>query len=326
MEPEVAGAAPVFHPNFMPKTYSKNVKLYSAFIAPLKLILVLLFFAVFLYGAFSLDRDISRQVEKHSNVENNKKINKKPLADILYPASYVRLLTPSPSKEPEVAVGFCLRVPVILYHHIEPYEQAKSEGHAQLTVDSGWFEKQMKYLSEHGYTTISAEDLVNALLSHQQIPGKPVVVTIDDGYLDNYQFAFQTAKKFNTKLNLMIPTGLIGVPGYMSWGQVKEMAGSGIAYIYNHTWSHYSLGQTTLEKAKQEIGTADKQLQDQLGKKVDIFTYPYGSTSPIATEVLKQSGYKAAFTTVPSTLQCDGYIYYLKRLHIGNAPLSYYGF
>ncbi len=292
---------------------------------PFVVVLALLFFAVFLYGAFSLDRDISRQLHK-KNIAQTRKFEKKPIfADILYPASYLRLLTPVPSPTPEVPVGFCLRIPVLLYHHVEPYGQAKTEGHASLTVDSGWFEKQMQYLSQRGYNTISAEDLVNALLLHQQIPGKPIVITVDDGYLDNYQYAFPIAKKFNIKLNLMIPTGLIGVSGYMSWGQLKEMAGSGFAYVYNHTWSHYSLGKTTLEKAQQEIGTADKQLQEQLGKKVDIFTYPYGTSSQTAVDVLKQNGYKAAFTTISSTLQCDGYIFYLRRSHIGNAPLSYYG-
>lgn len=310
----------------MQRIYLKKEKSDNKFSRMFKLIAALLFFAVFLYGAFSIDRDISRQLHKKTVTQTRKHENKPVLADILYPASYVRLLTPAPSPTPEVPVGFCLRVPVLLYHHTEPYAQAKTEGHASLTVDSGWFEKQMQYLSEHGYNTISAEDLVNALLSHQQLPGKSVVVTIDDGYLDNYQYAYPIARKYNIKLNLMIPTGLLGVPGYMNWGQLKEMAGSGFVYVYNHTWSHYSLGKTTLEKAQQEIGTADKQLKDQLGKKVDIFTYPYGSTSPTAIQVLKQEGYKGAFTTIPSNLQCDGYIYYLRRIHIGNASLAYYGF
>lgn len=260
-----------------------------------------------------------------SSISNNNSNSKKEIfANIVYPASYVGSLAPSPLRTEE-KMGFCLRVPVLLYHHIEPYEKAKEAGHAQLTVDSGWFEKQMQYLSENGYTTLFAQELVNALLSHQDIPGKAVVITIDDGYLDNYQYAYSIAKKYNVKLNLMISTGLVENTGYLSWGQIKEMEGSGYVGIYNHTWSHYSLGNATFDKAKQEIETADRQLLQNLDKKATIFTYPYGAFSQNAVDVLKQNGYKAAFTTTPSFWQCDGFIYRLKRNHVGNAPLSSYG-
>src|SRR5256885_6355801 len=102
---------------------------------------------------------------------------------------------------------FCLNVPVILYHHIEPLNLAQQEGHAQLAVDSSIFDEQMAYLAQKGYNTISAEQLISALLSHQQLPEKSIVVTLDDGYVDWYDYAFPVAKKYHVTLNLMIPAG-----------------------------------------------------------------------------------------------------------------------
>ncbi len=221
-------------------------------------------------------------------------------------------------------VGFCLSVPVIFYHHIEPIAQAKTEGHAQLTVDAGIFDGQMKYLKDHGYRAISAEELVNAIYSHKNL-GKVVVVTLDDGYSDAYNFAFPVAKKYGVILNLMIPTGLLNNPGYMSWDNLKEMVNSGLAQAYDHTWSHYSLPRGDEKKIQMEVLTAENQLEQNLGRTAKILAYPYGSSDQKVINILQKNGFIAAFSTIPSFYQCESYIFNLRRNRIGNAPLSAYG-
>ncbi len=221
--------------------------------------------------------------------------------------------------------GYCKQIPAIFYHHIEPLGQAKSEGHAQLTVDSGWFDKQMSYLASSGYTTITAEQLAQALKNHQNLPGKSIVVTVDDGYADIPTYAYPIAQKYHILLNLMIPTGLLGNKGYMSWDQLKQMVGSGLAFAYDHTWSHASLGKAPPSKIQFEVMTAKKQLEDNLGKPVDIFAYPYGTEGPTVVNFLGSNGFVAAYTTIPGFWQCDSFIMSLHRNRIGNAPLSAYG-
>ncbi len=239
---------------------------------------------------------------------------------------------PSPTitqaKSVAVAVpsGFCLNAPMPYWHHIEPMFQATAEGHQSLTVDSTIFDKQMNYLVSAGYQTISVDELVTALLNHQQLPAKSIVLTFDDGYSDIYTYAFPIFRKYNITANLMIPTGLMGVPGYMTWDQLKEMVSSGKVFAYNHTWSHASLGAATKDKIEYEIGTADSQLQQNLGHKVTIFAYPYGSMSPLAVQVLQEHGYIAALSTLGGSYQCDGYIMALRRIHMGNASMQAYGF
>lgn len=220
--------------------------------------------------------------------------------------------------------GFCVTVPVLFYHHVEPLDIAKQAGHVSLTVDAGFFEQQMQYLKDHGYRTLSAEELVDDLRSHTS-PGKAVVVTLDDGYSDVFTNAYPIAKKYNIVLNLMISAGLLDNPGYLSWDNLKEMVGSGMVFAYDHTWSHYSLPRGDENKDKMEIMTAKTQLEQQLGKAVRIFTYPYGSNSETVVNLLRQEGFTGAFTTIPSFAQCEGFIYYLHRNRIGNAQLSAYG-
>lgn len=225
----------------------------------------------------------------------------------------------------QIPAGFCLNVPVIFYHHIEPMDSAKKEGHAQLTVDSNMFEEHIKYLLSKGYRTISAEELANAIISHQQIPGKPIVITLDDGYIDAYSYAYPIAKKYNVILNLMIPTGLVENPDYLTWNDLREMVGSGLIFAYDHTWSHSSLGASDYSHAEKEIIAAKTQLEQQLGKQVRIFSYPYGTYGKNAIDVLRNNSFIAAFTTVPGFYQCDSFILELHRNRIGDAPLSYFG-
>jgi peptidoglycan/xylan/chitin deacetylase (PgdA/CDA1 family) len=235
-------------------------------------------------------------------------------------------IIPVAQAQANTANDYCLNVPVLLYHHIEPIAQAQKEGHAQLTVDSNYFDQQMAYLAKNGYHAISSDELADALIRHQALPAKSIVVTIDDGYEDNYTYAFQILKKYNITGNFAIPSGLIENKGYMTWSQLKEIASNSNMHIYNHTWSHAALGGASKDKIEYEIITANKQFESNLGKHINIFYYPYGSFSPLAIDVLKEQGFIAAFSTIGGRMQCESYIYVLRRERIGNEPLSSYGF
>jgi len=237
-------------------------------------------------------------------------------------------LTPTPTviptPTPVPLVGFCLNVPVLMYHHIQPEAEAQAKGQKALTVDSGAFDLQMGYLASHGYSAISAQQLVDALISHTQL-SKSIVVTIDDGYSDIYQYAYPVLQKYHIIANLMIPTGLLGGADYMSWGQLEEMVHSGLVFVGDHTWSHYVVTHGSNDKIKYEIVTGKQQLQDHTGQNVDTFTYPYGAFNSNAISILQQEGIKGAFSEIPGHWQCDSFLMTLHRSRIGNAPLSAYG-
>lgn len=234
--------------------------------------------------------------------------------------------TPSPTPTPAIPAGFCLRVPVLLYHHIQPTAQAVEKHQQNLSVDNGMFDLQMGYLATHGYTTITVKQLVDALRTHSSLPSKSIAVTLDDGYRDWYTYVYPVFQKYHLTGNLMISTGLLEGADYLTWGQLKEMIGSGLFYVTDHTWSHYGVGGGNREKIKYEIETARQQLEDGLGQKIEIFTYPYGTVGNVALQVLKEDGFTSAFTTIPGTYQCDSIIMTLHRTRVGNSPLYTYGF
>jgi peptidoglycan/xylan/chitin deacetylase (PgdA/CDA1 family) len=125
---------------------------------------------------------------------------------------------------------------------------------------------------------------------------------------------------------LMIPTGLLGGQDYLTWNQVTEMVHSGLAYVGDHTWSHYSITHGPADKINFEIATGKQQLQDYTGQNVNIFTYPYGSFSNNAITALRQNGITGAFSEIPGHWQCDSFVMALHRTRIGNSSLANYGF
>lgn len=239
--------------------------------------------------------------------------------------------TPTPTQTPTPTItptptftGFCVPAPVLMYHHVEDMAQTAKDGHGGLTVAPDWFDSQMKNLVDRGYKSIFAEELINDLAGHIN-PGKVAVVTLDDGYEDNYLNAFQTAKKYGVKLNIMLATGLMENPDFLKWSEVKEMADSGFVHFGNHTWSHYSLPNGSDEKINAEISTAQTQINDHIGYKPTFIAWPWGSYDLRTIAAARANGINAGFSTIPGQIQCDSFLWGLHRTRIGNASLSAYG-
>lgn len=229
------------------------------------------------------------------------------------------------SKQEPVYSGFCQRVPILMYHHIEPMDVAAAAGHAQFTVSPAVFEAQMQYLAASGYTTLFVDEVVDFLSGQRQLPQKSIVLTFDDGYLDFYQWGYPIIGKYNLKANLLISTGLLENPGYLTWGQLKQMVGSGRVSVVNHTWSHYNLASADSAKMEFEVDTAQKQFEEYLGTTPRVFGYPYGGVNQSAIDFLTSRGFAGALSTIDGTLQCDSFLMSLHRTRVGNAPLSSYG-
>jgi peptidoglycan/xylan/chitin deacetylase (PgdA/CDA1 family) len=251
------------------------------------------------------------------------------------------LATPSPTLTPTASISgipaqdivasgsaqdYCLNVPVILYHHTEPLEIAAQLGHAPLTEDSTYFEEHIHYLSQHGYHFLPLDELVHAILTRENLPPKSVVITIDDGYIDAYTYAFLMAKKYHAIINFMVPTGLVGQPDYMTWDHLKEMVASPYARIYNHTTTHAALGLISQDQIIQEVTTANQDLKNNLGINNNIVIYPYGNYNDLAIQTVKQLGMIAAVSTDPGTDECLSNIYKLPRVRVGNEPIEDYGY
>jgi len=213
--------------------------------------------------------------------------------------------------------GPCRNIPILMYHHI-------GEDTNWLFVKKETFTSQMDYLVQKGYQTVTLIDLVASLQSGQSLPSKPVVLTFDDGYRDFYQNAYPILKTHNFKATLFVISQHVGGSEYVTWEQLREMIGSGLVTVGDHTLSHPSLPILSEERLKDEVISAKNILEAQLGTTINVFSYPYGGSNGEVEKILKESGFIAAVTTKRG-LSCAKLPYELPRIRIGNSPLSNYG-
>jgi hypothetical protein len=150
-------------------------------------------------------------------------------------------------------------VPVIMYHTIgNPDNQWR---HNKLTCPYQLFESQLKWLKNKHFQTISLQQLYEYMSKGTPIPKNSVVLTFDDGYLDNWVFAYPLLKKYgfsgtiyinpdfvdptNTCRNTLIDvwenkTTLkdLTTAGFLSWPELKEMNTTGVMHVQSHTMTH----------------------------------------------------------------------------------------
>ncbi len=235
---------------------------------------------------------------------------------------------PSTQTTPKLTIaknyGSCLNVPILMYHHVEDLSKAKQEGHAQFTIGTPFFRKDMEYLQKHGYHVIPFAQLIDAFDKGTKLPTKPIILTFDDAYEDFRTDAYPILKEFGFQATLFVPTGLVDNPGYLTWQQLDSMNADKLVTFSNHTWSHHNM-ETSLATITKEVDTAKEQLANHQMDQPMVFAYPYGLTSPLAEKYLKNVGYLLAVTTQKGTFQCQAKRLELPRLRIGNASLQRYG-
>jgi peptidoglycan/xylan/chitin deacetylase (PgdA/CDA1 family) len=238
--------------------------------------------------------------------------------------------TPTPSPMPltfeemNERWGPCIRVPVLMYHHIQDLETAQTEAHLWMTVSPETFRQQMLFLRDNGYQTLSPAQLADFFNQGTTLPPKAVLITFDDGYNDFANNAVPVLKEMGFKATVFLPTGLMDNPGYLSWNQIVSLAGSGFSFG-NHTWSHVGVTGSQ-EKVQTEINTADTQLTSHGLNSTKVFAYPMGSTSLWVQNYLTSLGYQMAFTTQSGSVLCQQRRMALPRIRISNTSLSVYGF
>ena len=184
-----------------------------------------------------------------------------------------------------------LQIPVFVYHDIVEDESQIEYDYMQTTAKQ--FEKQITGLMKLGYKPISYEDLVAYKNGEKAIPKWSFLITVDDGYIGVYKYAFEIAKKYNIPMTSFEISDTVGIPGYYTWDEAREMKESGLMSIYLHGYTHIEYDKETPERVLSDTNKAQEDLQNQLGDNniLKVFTYPYGLSTNEERSLLWQAGY-----------------------------------
>ena len=156
-----------------------------------------------------------------------------------------------------------VRVPILYYHSISDIPI----GIEILSVTTGDFEKQMKYLRDNGYTSIFLNENPAAV-------SKPVIITLDDGYVDNFTYAYPILEKYNMKATIFIITDFIGAEGYLSVSQMKSM--QKLVSFQSHTVTHSLLDELDEAQIIYELKESREILAAITQEPVYALCYPVG--------------------------------------------------
>ena len=183
-------------------------------------------------------------------------------------------------------------VPILMYHRIDQQGDTSS-----LSVSPDNFLHQMRFLSERHYNVIFLTELAQAKQSGVRLPRNTVVITFDDGYADNYRYAYPVLKKYDLPATIFVIVDALNLKGYLNDGQLEQMLNEGLVEIGSHSLSGAYLPGRDSEELQREISLSKEELELKLNRPAELFCYPIGGFTAEIQELVKQSGYLAACTT-----------------------------
>lgn len=186
------------------------------------------------------------------------------------------------------------QVPVLCYHQIREWRAHESRLVKDVVVPPSVFRAQMQILADSGYHTILPDELYAYLTKGATLPSKPIMLTYDDGDVDQYNIAAPEMKKHGFKGVYFVMTVSLGRSIYMNKAQIKELSDEGNV-IASHTWDHHDVRKYKGDDWVKQIEQSSKQLEDITGKPVTYFAYPFGLWNPEAIPELKKRHIAAAF-------------------------------
>ena len=200
-----------------------------------------------------------------------------------------------------------MKVPVLLYHKIDyPTPDVKIRG---AFTSPSRFERQMSYLGRHGYSFVTASELVWHFSDYGKFPEKCICVTFDDGWKDNFLHAAPIVKKLGIKATVFLVPSCIGrvtdevtADGegpreHLSRTDILAMSENGFEFG-SHSMNHNLFNSISPEDIEREVTDSKNYIEDLLQKSCDTFAYPAGFFTAEAKLMVRNAGFMGAFSTV----------------------------
>ena len=233
--------------------------------------------------------------------------------------------TPAPSAAPSARTIVwdgqprTVRVPVLMYHYLSSPPADANAYRIDLSVSPDLFARHLDRIQAEGYTTISLYDLLAYLWEGAPLPEKPVVLTFDDGYRDNYTNAFPLLRQRGMIATIFVLTDFMDEerPDYLTWEMAREMLAAGIS-IESHGRNHISLRNKNRDYLVwQALGSLET-IEFELGVRPRFVSYPAGEFDAETIDVFQSANYWAGFTTVQGATHSSDDPFRLHRVRVRN--------
>jgi peptidoglycan/xylan/chitin deacetylase (PgdA/CDA1 family) len=204
-----------------------------------------------------------------------------------------------------VTPGSVVKIPILMYHNIAVVPDGLGV-YRSLYVSPAAFARQMTLLRMFGYRGVSMAGAMPYLRGERQ--GKVVVITLDDGYVDNLEAAMDVLRGHGFTATCYAVSGYLGQ--YNAWddqklGIRKPLMSADELHAWHaggmevgaHSRTHARLSQCDAPQLQDEIQGCKAELEDRLGIRITQFCYPYGDYDERVVRAAREAGYAAATTT-----------------------------
>ncbi len=207
-----------------------------------------------------------------------------------------------------------VEIPIIMYHGITENDKKIST----FVISSRMLEQDLEYIQSMEFETVTVDDVIHYVKEGKSLPPKPIILTFDDGYYNNYCYAYPLLQKYQMKA-VISPIGKYTDlyseiedknPAYahITWDEIREMQDSGLVEFQNHSYDlhHCTDGRTGAKKKQGEslaaygkflendLMTWQEKMEKNTGYTPTTFTYPFGGISEASYEILEGLGFQAA--------------------------------
>ena len=247
-----------------------------------------------------------------------------PPAEETSPLPTVESSPPPPSKPnpPPAELAFDgvvrqVQVPILMYHYVSVPPPNADIYRLDLSVTPDRFATHLLALSSTGYTTISLYDLLAHLTQGTPLPQKPVILSFDDGYRDNYENAFPLLQEFGMTATFFVVTDYIneGHSAYLTWEMAREMQAAGM-HIESHGRTHVNLrNRKDSFLIWQALGSVET-IESELGMRPRFITYPSGHYDANTIRIFKDLDFWAGLTTIQGATHSTDDLFQLKRVRV----------
>jgi peptidoglycan/xylan/chitin deacetylase (PgdA/CDA1 family)/GT2 family glycosyltransferase len=214
-------------------------------------------------------------------------------------------------------------VPVLMYHRVAERGPAEL---ARYRITPEAFRAQMQLLHRRGFYAMSSATLSAHLLRDQPFPGRPVVLTFDDGYADFGALAWPILREFSLQAEVFIVSDLVGQAAHwdsasgpaaplMGWAEIRALSAQGVTFG-SHLASHRRVDTLSTRELDAELRRSRATLEQQLGKSVRSIAAPFGFVDSRYLWLAREAGYHIGYSTRHGSVQLGASSLALQRLEV----------
>ncbi|WP_373533611.1 sulfotransferase [Microcoleus sp.] len=214
-------------------------------------------------------------------------------------------------------------LPILRYRHICPQLEGATMGY---NITPEHFEKQLQYLSDHNFYSTTWEDWEKATTTGILLPGKPILITFDGGYIDFFNYAWPLLKRYGFKATVFLVAERIGTTNIwesadspevplLGWSEICQLRDEGVEFGSLGA-TYQPLSSLSPTEIVQEALRSRFILEQRLGIPVKAFAYPYGDFDPVVQDLIGACGYTYGLSYLSGINDLDDSLLALRRIDL----------